>query len=133
MAPGSLGDGAAPFRLLRHEDLPEAWLQPVDGAFLVETAARLGLPSVTPVVCIELPDYPWAWQYHRWWEQESELASQRGERPLPLMVTARDIFRGLPTEEQRRSLATQVLRSLLQDGLPLPLFARTFGPPGPRS
>ena len=134
MAPGPavvrdrLGPDTAPYRLLRHEDLPEAWLQPMAEAFLAEAAQRVGVPSVSPVVCVELPDYPWAWHYHRWWELEAERAHQRGERPLPIMVVAVTDFRNLPSHEERRRLAAQVLQSLLQAGIPLPLFARCLGP-----
>ena len=84
--------------------------------------------EVTAVVCVELPDYPWAWHYFRWWERESEVAERRGERPLSLMVVSQVDFRNLPTVAERHQLAGQCLRSLLEEGIPLRLFARSFEP-----
>ena len=123
-----LGPGTAPYRFLRHEDVPEAWLQPMDEAFLASSAQQMGVARVQPVVCVELPDCPWAWHYHRWLELESERASREGQRPLPIMVVAFADFRNLPSHEERHRMASQVLRSLLQDGIPLPLFAKFFEP-----
>ena len=100
----------------------------MDEAFLARAALQTDVTSVQPVVCVELPDYPWAWHYHRWWELEADRAHQRGERPLPIMVVAVTDFRNLPSHEERHRLAAQVLRSLLQDGIPLPLFAKFFEP-----
>ena len=44
------------------------------------------------------------------------------------MVVALADFRNLPSREERHHMASQVLRSLLQDGIPLPLFAKFFEP-----
>ena len=122
-----VGPGLAQYRLLCHADLPPMWLEPVDSSVLQEIAQRMRVSEVTAVTCVELPDYPWAWHYFRWWQRESELARQRGERPLPLMVVSRGEFRDLPTAAERRELADQCLRSLQDEGIPLRLFSRSFG------
>ena len=123
-----LGLELAQYRLLCHADLPQEWREPIEGSFLQQMAQRLQVADVTAFICIELPDYPWAWHYFRWWQRESELARHRGERPLSLMVVSQaDYFRDLPTAAERRQLARQCLRSLQEEGIPPLLLSRSFG------
>ena len=55
-----LGPATAPFRRLLWDDLPEEWRTPVPAETLADCAARMGVHSVLPAVCVELPDFPWA-------------------------------------------------------------------------
>ena len=123
----SLSPGSAPYRLLYYADLPQEWLEPLADDVLQVAAQRMRVAEVTTVVCVEIPDYPWAWHYFRWWQRESELAKRRGELPLPIMLAPRVEFRRLPTGARRRQLADSCLRSLLDEGIPLRLFLRSFG------
>jgi len=127
--PGNrLGAASPQYRLLCYADLPQGWREPFEDSVLQDVAQRMQVAQVTAVICVELPNYPWAWHYFRWWERESELAERRGERPLALMVVSQADFRSLPTGAERHQLASQCLRSLLEEGIPLPLFSRSFGP-----
>ena len=90
---------------------------------LADCAARMGVHSVLPAVCVELPDFPWAWHYDRWARQPVCQPCRTGD-PLPVVVVARQDFRGLADEGERRALSAQVLPSWLVEGKPLPLFSR---------
>ena len=94
---------------------------------LADCAARMGVHSVLPAVCVELPDFLWAWHYNRWAQQPVSQPCRTGD-PLPVVVVAREDFRGLADEGERRALSAQVLQSLLVKGRPLPLFSRVFIP-----
>ena len=94
---------------------------------LADCASRMGVPSVFAVVCVELPDFPWARHYERWARQPIREACRMGD-PLPIVVVARADFRNPAEEAERRDLTAQVLRSLLVEGRPLPLFSRAFIP-----
>ena len=126
-----LGPGTAAYSLLTYADLPNEWRQEVNPATLQRMAVQLGIPVAKASIAVELPDYPWAWHYEAWSRTEIENSAARGENPLVVMVVSRDEFRtGWPEAQgQRDRLAKSVLRSLLQTGRPLPLFARIFGPP----
>ena len=122
-----LGPATAPFKRLLWDDLPEEWRAPVPAEALADCASRMGVPSVFAVVCVELPDFPWAWHYERWARQPVREACRAGD-PLPIVVVARTDFRNPAEEAERRDLSAQVLRSLLVEGRPLPLFSRAFVP-----
>ena len=122
-----LGPATAPFKRLLWDDLPEEWRAPVPAEALADCASRMGVPSVFAVVCVELPDFPWAWHYERWARQPVREACRAGD-PLPIVVVARADFRNPAEEAERRDLSAQVLRSLLVEGKPLPLFSRAFVP-----
>ena len=122
-----LGPATAPFKRLLWDDLPEEWRAPVPAEALADCASRMGVPSVLAVVCVELPDFPRARHYERWARQPIREACRTGD-PLPIVVVARADFRNPAEEAERRDLTAQVLRSLLVEGRPLPLFSRAFIP-----
>ena len=122
-----LGPTMAPFRRLLWDDLPEEWKTPVPAEALADCAARMGVRSVLPAVCVELPDFPWARHYDRWARQPVCLPCRTGD-PLPVVLVAIQHFRGLADEGERWALSAQVERSLLVQGKPLPLFSRAFIP-----
>ena len=94
---------------------------------LADYAAKMRVHSVIPAVCVELPDFLWAWHYNRWAQQPVSQPC-RTDDPLPVVVVAREDFRGLADEGERRALSAQVLQSLLVEGGPLPLFSRACRP-----
>ena len=94
---------------------------------LADCAARMGVHSVLPAVCVELPDFLWAWHYNRWAQQPVSQPCRTGD-PLPVVVVAREDFRALADEGEREALSAQVLQSLKVKWKPLPLFLRTFVP-----
>ena len=122
-----LGPTTAPFRRLLWDDLPEEWKTPVPAEALADCAARMGVRSVLPAVCVELPDFPWARHYDRWARQPVCQPCRTGD-PLPVVLVAIQHFRGLADEGERWALSAQVERSLLVQGKPLPLFSRAFIP-----
>ena len=61
---------------------------------LADCAARMEVHSVLPAVCVELPDFPWAWHYDRW-ARQPVCQPGRTRDPLPIVVVARESFRGL--------------------------------------
>ena len=118
-----LGEGTAEFRLLTTSDLPPAWLIPVSTGALDFAALQMGLPSgtVRAAVVVELPDFPWAWNYQVW------AQSQQVPEALPTMVVSHTEFRGQEAAG-RHAAASECLRSLLFSDKPAPFFARTFVP-----
>ena len=76
---------------------------------------------------VELLDFLWAWHYNSWAQQPVFQHCRTGD-PLPVVVVAKEDFRGLANEGERQALSAQVLQSLQVEGRPLPLFSRTFIP-----
>ena len=119
--PNRLDVDGADFQLLTTTDLTGGWLLPVPADTLEYASQQMGVPAelLEPCVVVELPDYPWAWKYNRWSQD------QYTEGALPIMVVDRDTFRG-GDEAQRLSASLTSLHSLLAYGKPAPYFARIF-------
>ena len=75
---------------------------------------------------VELPDFPWAWAYQRW-HQETVHEVRDGDPPIVPMVVARESFRLPATPAEQAGLYRGVLRYLLEEGRPPPLWARVWG------
>ena len=124
----SLGDGTAAFRVWRQSDLPTEWQVPLDDGQLQQAANSIGLPAsnIQSYIAIELPDYPWAWQYVRWHEQTDHQQVPGDAVILPIVV-ARPNFRQPCDEEEAREATADCLRGLLHHGRPEPLWTRVWG------
>ena len=123
----SLGLGAASFRAWRWSDLLAVWkaLPSEDG--LRATATTLEIPenNLRSYVCVELPDFPWAWQYQAWHKDRNHEGAEE-DPVIHIIVVARDSFRDEP-DSVKAGLYRDCLRSLLTTGRPLPLWSRAWG------
>lgn len=127
----AFGNGAQPFRLWRESELPEEWKRPKSSEDWSEgyawAAAELGVPASRlqeHKVVVEMPDFPWSWKYQHWHNaiQEADTSS---DKPVLLMVVARESFRNAPPAE-REVLFRQSLQALLDTGRPAPLWSRVW-------
>ena len=123
----SLGQGAASFRTWRWSDLPTAWQVPPSEESLRAAAADLDVPvtNLRSYVCVELPDFPWAFQCQAWHEHHNHERTEE-DPVIHVMVVARDSFRDEP-DSVKADLYRDCLRSLLTTGRPLPLWSRAWG------
>ena len=129
------GGGGVPFQLIKTSEIPADWHLPPRRETLEHVARVYGESpeNIEPIVVVELPDYSWAWNYARW----SRTDENQLPDAVPVVVTSRDDFRGLASEQSRRGLAVETLRCLVETGKPLPLFMHVWqtksGLPLPRS
>jgi hypothetical protein len=126
----AFGNGAQPFRLWRESELPEEWKRPRSREDLSEgyarAAAELGVPAsrIQDYVVVEMPDFPWSWRYQHWHNARLE-ADTSSDKPVLLMVVARESFRNAPPAE-REVLFRQSLQALLDTGRPAPFWSRVW-------
>ena len=122
----TLGPGTAGFTAWTAAELPAEWKRPVSQEALQHAANAYKVPvaKLVPWTAVELPDYPWAWQYTTWHRARYGENSENKEY-LPVMVTARDSFRGEGAAARAR-MSSDCLRALLETGRPAPLFTRVF-------
>ena len=121
----SLGPGTAGFTAWTAAELPAEWKRQVSQEALQHAANAYKVPvaKLVPWTAVELPDFPWAWQYTTW--HRAKYGENCGKDHLPVMVTARDSFRGEGAAARAR-ISSDSLRAFLETGRPAPLFARIF-------
>ena len=119
-------NGALPFCLWRESELPEEWKRPCSREDQARAAAELGVPAsrIQSYVVVEMPDFPWSWRYQQWHNAMLE-ADTSLDKPLCLMVVARESFRNAPPAE-REVLFRQSLQALLDTGRPAPHWSRVW-------
>ena len=122
-----LGPASAFFRHLLWDDIPEEWRTLVPAEVLANYAARMGVYLVLPAVCVELPDFLWAWHDNRWAQQPVSQHCRTGDLLLVVVVAQEDL-RGVFDDGEGRALSAKVLWSLQVEGRPLPLISRIFTP-----
>ena len=122
----AFGNAALPFCLWRESELPEEWKRPCSREDLARAAAELGVPAsrIESYVVVEMPDFPWSWVYQRWHNARLD-ADTSLDKPIFLMVVARESFRNAPPAE-REVLFRQSLQALLDTGRPAPLWRRVW-------
>ena len=104
-----------------------AWRVPPPEQAIARIATSLGVQphEMGTYLTVELPDFPWAWAYQRW-HIETVHEVRDGDPPIIPMVVARESFRGASSAQQA-GLYRGVLRYLLEEGRPPPLWARCWG------